>query len=271
MRFFTLVAIAVLAGCSDAPKAKAPPETTFDGALTTMSVGINEHGSRLAWVLGCHGCHGDDLKGRIWDHDPKGYGVMWASNLTRAVPAMTDTQLETLLRKGTHPVRSELWLMPSELFQHMSGADLRALIAYLRTIRPAGEASPPPVLGPRARKEIASGEVKPAEQLVRELREVGPVELGSEHALGRYISRVACAECHGEKLEGRPNDTPDLVVVGGYSRSEFEKLITTGVPTGNRKLTELMQDVAKNRYSKLTPSERDALYAYLKSRAEQPQ
>jgi hypothetical protein len=32
-----------------------------------------------------------------------------------------------------------------------------------------------------------------------------------------------------------------------------------------------MQSVAKTRFSRLTPHERDALYAYLKARAELPQ
>ena len=82
---------------------------------------------------------------------------------------------------------------------------------------------------------------------------------------------VTCAECHGPELKGQEGDTPDLIVAGGYSREDFERMITTGVPTGNRKLKELMQDVARNRFSKLTPHERDALYAYLKARAEAPQ
>ena len=273
MRLLTLVAFAALTACSDWSE-PAAPEITFDGALNSMPVGVNTHGDRLAWVLGCRGCHGEDLQGKIWDNDPKGYGVTWASNLTRTIPAMTDEQLTILLQVGKHPVREDMWVMPSELFQHLSGADTRALIAYLRTLRPAGKGTPAPVLGPRAKREIASGEVKPAHRLVAELRGVLPADAGQSHEFGRYIATVTCAECHGTKLEGHKNEegaTPDLIVAGGYSRAEFEKLTTTGVPTGNRKLHELMQDVAKNRYSRLTSNERDALYNYLKARAEQPQ
>lgn len=272
MRSLTLILIALLAACSDAPP--AAPEITFDGALNSMPVGVDSHGERLSWVLGCRGCHGKDLQGQLWDNDPKEYGVMWASNLTRAIPTMTDEQLTILLQVGRHPTRPEMWEMPSELFQHLSRADLLALIAHLRTLRPSGERSPPPVPGPRAKREIASGEAKPAHRLVAELRGVLPADAGEQHALGRYIAAVTCAECHGTKLEGQTPEegtVPDLVVAGGYSRAEFEKLITTGVPTGNRKLRELMQDVAKNRYARLTPNERDALYNYLKARAQQPQ
>ena len=47
--------------------------------------------------------------------------------------------------------------------------------------------------------------------------------------------------------------------------------MTRGIPTGGRKLREMMSDVAKTRFAYLTPRERDELYAYLKGRAEQPQ
>ena len=63
---------------------------------------------------------------------------------------------------------------------------------------------------------------------------------------------------------------PDLIVVSAYSRDEFEKLMVQGVPNGPRKLN-LMAAVAKGRFSQMTKAERDALYAYLKARAEQPQ
>jgi len=244
---------------------------SFDGApiAATPAAAKLAHGERLTWVLGCRGCHGKDLQGQLWDDDPKEYGIMWASNLTQAARAMSEAELRSVMTRGVHPKREELWVMPSELFQHLARPDVDALLAYLRFIPPAGAPSPDPQLGPRALREIATGEVKSADKRVAELRNIGPVDLGPRYALGRHITRVACAECHGTRLEGNPGDTPDLIVVGGYSREEFERLITQGVPTDNRKLKELMQSVAKNRYSRLTAHERDALYGYLKARAEQ--
>lgn len=150
---------------------------------------------------------------------------------------------------------------------------MKALLAYVRSLPPAGAPTPPPHFSPQDKKEIASGDFKPALELVKEDRDQLPVDLGPGYALGRYITEVTCAECHGPKLEGhkRPGSPPDLIVAGGYTRAEFERLITTGVPTGGRKLRVLMAEVAKYRFSHLTPHERDALYAYLKARAEQPQ
>jgi len=275
MRQWGIAALLLLAAaCQQQKQPAKPAETTFDGAQVTDAAARIAHGERLTQVLGCRGCHGKDLRGQNWDNDPKGYGILWASNLTRAIPAMTDAQLRDLLTKGVHPRRHDLWLMPSQLFQHLSPADVDALIAHLRTIKPAGEATPDPEPGPRALRQIESGEVKPAAKLVRERSNTLPFDAGPAYALGRYITEVTCAECHGPKLEGNHDEegsTPDLVVAGGYTRAEFEALLTKGIPSGGRKFKNpLMGEVARHRFSHFTPHERDELYAYLKARAEKP-
>jgi len=273
MRAAALAILLIGASCSsghpEEPDAAPEQQVTFQGAEHIEAAAVVAHGERIARVLGCMGCHGDKLDGKPWDNDPKGYGILWSSNLTRAAPAMSDAQLKSLLTTGVHPTRQDLWVMPSELFQHLASEDLDALVAYLRTLEPRGQPSPDPVLGPRAIAELKTGEIKSAAVLVKEEKNSGPRDLGPGHALGRYIARVTCAECHGARLDGREGDTPDLIVASGYSREEFDRLITEGVPTGGRTLKPLMQSVAKNRYSKLTTGERDALYAYLRALAEQ--
>lgn len=268
---------ALLVGACSAEPEKQPrveqAPIAFDGALVADARWRREHGERLTYVLGCRGCHGKNLDGKLWDDNPKEYGVMWASNLTQAAARMGDSQLRAVLTKGVHPRRDALWVMPSELFQHLSLADTDAVIAYLRSLKPTGMLSPDPKPGPRALREIETGEQKTAAVLVQEMRDVLPADAGPRYRLGRYITSVTCAECHGPQLEGHKSEdgaTPDLVAASGYTREEFERLITQGIPTGNRKLHELMQSVAKGRFSHLTPHERDALYAYLKARAEQP-
>lgn len=273
MRWIALAVLCACAGCNaeDSSRASPAPQVqavAFEGAGADEPSQRLAHGERLTRVLGCRGCHSKQLEGKLWDNDPAGYGVLWASNLTRSIPGMTDQQLRDLLKAGVHPKGRELWLMPSELFQHLSEPDLDALIAHLRSVRPTGNPSPDPVPGPRALAQIRSGEIKPAAALVEELANTGPADLGPRHALGRYITRLTCAECHGPELKG--GRTPDLVVAGGYTREEFERLITQGIAPGNRKIQPLMTSVAKSRYAHLTPGERDALYNYLKAHAEQP-
>ena len=241
---------------------ETPAAISFEGAGAKTQAARLAHGERLSWVLGCRGCHGAELQGQR-------FYELYASNLTRDLANYSDTQLKRLLREGVHPSGRDLWAMPSEIFQHLSEPDEAALIAHLRTLEPARPPTGKPLpFEAETKKLIAEGKVKPAAAFVRDTRSIGPADLGPQHALGRYITRVTCAECHGPQLKG--GGTPDLVAAGAYSREEFERLLTQGVPTGGRKL-KLMELVAKERFARLTIQERDALYAYLKARAEQPQ
>jgi mono/diheme cytochrome c family protein len=226
-------------------------------------------------VLGCRGCHTDTLTGQnIFADDPQ-FGAVYAPNLTQFVPRHSDKQIEAILRTGVEPTRKDLWGMPSATFQNLSPNDMAALIAYLRSLKPSGEPSPPPQISALAKKQfIDTGQVKPEAQFVAEARLKPSLDLGPRYALGHYITSVTCAECHGSDLKGTKDvepglNSPNLIVVGGYSRADFERLMTTGVPFGGRKL-RLMDQVAKHRFAKMTPHERDALYAYLKARADQP-
>lgn len=258
---------AVAACTSESPQdstSSEPQPTAFDGASVQQAGAKAAHGKRIADVLGCTGCHGKDLQGeRFYE--------LYASNLTRDVPNYTDQQLERVLREGVPPTGRDLWGMPSELFQHLSAPDMTALIAHLRTLEPAGAATQPPLPFPAdVRQMIAKGEFKPTAATVRDAKPLAPVDLGPAHELGRYIARVTCAECHGPELKGGP-DTPDLIVAGAYSRDEFDRLMVEGTGTGGRKLKPMMEGVSKGRFSRMTPREREALYGYLKTRADQPQ
>jgi mono/diheme cytochrome c family protein len=268
MRAWTAILCVVLVGCNQQPKPAAKPaETAFDGAQVTQASARIAHGERISWALGCRGCHRETLEGGT-------FYERYASNLTRELPKYSDAQIERVLRTGVPRDDRELWGMPSEIFQHLSAADMSALIADLRTLKPAGKPTQPPKPWEAdVRELIAKGELKTAKDTVLQDAAAGPVDLGSTYALGRYLTRVTCAECHGPKLEGAPGgklgEPPDLVVAGGYTRAEFETLMTKGLPSGGRKFKNpLMGEVARERFSHFTPHERDALYAYLKARAE---
>ena len=268
MRVWTLTAL-LLAACQQQqakPAAKAS-EITFDGAQVTQAAAKIAHGERISWALGCRGCHTPNLEGhRFYER--------YASNLTRDLAKYSDAEIDRVLRTGVPHDGRELWGMPSELFQHLSATDMKALIADLRTLQPSGTPTQPPKPWEAdVREMIAKGQLKTAKDTVVQDKEKGPVDLGPSYALGRYITRVTCAECHGPKLEGGPpGEPPNLIVAGGYTRVEFETLLTKGVLPNDRKFKNpLMGEVARERFSHFTPHERDALYAYLKARAQQPQ
>jgi|KBSSwiStaDraftv2_1062776.scaffolds.fasta_scaffold00323_31 cytochrome c553 len=268
------IALLLLAGaCQQQKKAEQPPakapEITFDGAQVTDAAARVAHGERLSWALGCRGCHREKLEGGS-------FYERYASNLTRDLPNYSDAEIERVLRTGVPRDGRDLWGMPSEIFQHLSDADMKALIADLRVAAPGGKPTQPPKPWEADAKEmIAKGEIKTAKATVMDEKNKAPIDLGANYALGRYITRVTCAECHGPDLNGDParrtGEPPNLVVAGGYTRAEFETLMTKGIPSGGRKLKNpLMGEVARERFSHFTAHERDALYAYLKARAEKP-
>jgi mono/diheme cytochrome c family protein len=265
-----VAAALLLASCGPEPSRVAANEAAPDArpvAFTRLSADTRAHGERVARVLGCTGCHGDDLTGKDWS-DP-GFGTLWTSNLTVAVPLYDDAALERAIRGGVRHDGAELWAMPSHLFTHIEAGDMSALIAWLRARPPAGERRPLPDFGPLARREIAAGKRRSSAADVQASGNRWPPDTGAAHAQARYIVRGTCAECHGLALEGDPDQeqekpAPPLAVVAGYDRSQFRHLMRTGEPVGGRPL-RLMSDVARGRYAHLTEAEVDAVYDYLRA------
>lgn len=247
-----------LAGCGERA---TPPAIGFE----TTSADPVAQGERLAAVLGCSGCHGADLAGEDWSEP--GFGGLWTANLTLSADGHTDAQLERMIRNGRRPDR-DLWGMPSHLFTQLSADDLAAVIAFIRSKPVTGIRHPDPTFEEGARQEIAAGLWMSAQAQVTREGRIWPPEAAGSHALGRYIVRATCAECHGLDLKGGmapPGKTPppDLMVVDAYDAAAFRQLMRTGLPPEGRDLG-LMGEVARGRYSRFTDSELDAVYAYLK-------
>ena len=262
----------LLAACgtepAEPPQPEAPP-LQFERA----SADPLRHGERLARVLGCRGCHGDDVKGYLWSDDPEDV-LLYTSNLRRAVPAYSDSALDRAIRAGARPDGSPLWGMPSEIFVELDSADVAALIRYLRSLPAEGEVHPRPVFGPAGRREIERGTLRAAPDEVRRGRGVGPPALGGGHDWARYMIRATCSECHkldltGHGAEAGPRPPPDLIVAGAYTREQFRRLMRSGEPPDGRDLG-LMKQVSRRRFAHLTPREVDAIYDYLLARAQSP-
>jgi len=219
----------------------------------------------IAKVLGCTGCHGDDLAGKDWSEP--GYGTLWTANLTRSGERWSDADLSQMMAAGKRPDRA-LMEMPSALFAQAHPNDVAALVAYLKSLDPVGPVHPEPVIGPLLAKEIAAGTYRDSAQDVADHVGKAPPDLGPGHALGRQIVGVTCAECHGTDLRGKaasgPCATarPDLRMVAAYSPEDFARLMTMGKAAGNREVG-LMSGAARRRYAGFTPGDRGAVYGYL--------
>jgi cytochrome c553 len=250
-----------LAGCGG-----AAPQSAAVQFQRTAEAAVAE-GERLAKVLGCIGCHQADLTGEDWSEP--GFGRLWTSNLGRALPRYSDKELAQTIRRGARPNGAALWEMPSHLFSQLSDEDMAVLIAFLRSKPPAGEPRPLPLFEEGARREMAAGSFRSSKAQVQTEGAQWPPDMGEGHALGRYIVRATCAECHGLDLRGgQPNPEaqvrPDLRMVASYEPGDFRGLLRTGVAAGNREVG-MMSDVARGRYAHFTDGELEAVYRYLQA------
>ena len=117
-------------------------QLTYEGANAATPAAKIAHGKRLADVLDCTGCHGANLQGENMAGKPED-GAMYSPNLTLIVPAYNDAQLDRLIRHGIPKDGRRFWFMQVESYQFLSDADFAALVAYLRTLKPAGMPLPP--------------------------------------------------------------------------------------------------------------------------------
>lgn len=248
-----------------------PAALSYDGAdYADDNAAMLAHGERLSHVLGCRGCHTESLTGQRFPPE-EGFpdtGI-YASNLTQVLPKMSDAQIDALLRKAQHPTRDKLWMMPSENFQFLSDADVKALIAHLRTVKPAGTATPLPAPTPAFLKMVEEGQQNlPSAEMLAVHRDQAPADLGSQYALGRHIAMTTCAECHAASLQGYENFTPNLRDVAPmYDDAAMTKLLSTGEGLEGRKLG-LMALVGQAHFSALTSHERKAVIDYVHALAK---
>ena len=243
-------------------------EPSVDIAVPNDSQSVRE-GHRLAQVRGCAGgCHGANTEGGIFI-DNLLLARLVAPNLTTAVRRYSNADLERIIRRGVRPDGLSVIGMPSEMFSGLTDEDLGKILAYLRSVPvlpgPAAERR----LGPLARVGFVMGKLTPAAELVRRARPLTGMwpPHGDSTALGGYLARTSCTECHGLDLGGG-DPAPDLRIAAGYSLEAFTDLMRTGKALGDRELP-LMSPVARQRFSHFTDEELQELYAFLVARAAQ--
>ncbi|MEW5684638.1 MAG: c-type cytochrome [Pseudomonadota bacterium] len=244
----------------------ARPASTLPAAIAAATdPDALARGKRLAKLTGCHDCHGDNLEGKLF-HDEMPILRAYAPNLSRALAGRTDAEIDLAIRHGVGVDGRRLWVMPSSAFSQLSDRETADLIAYLRTYRPAGEIQPRIQVGPVGRIGVLLGKFSSEPDT---LAKAAPrlADAGSQHAEGRALARL-CVECHGPALEGSPMmKSPDLSIAASYDAEDFERLMSTGVAAGGRKIG-LMTAMGPARFHALTREEVAALHGYLKARAQ---
>ena len=158
-----------------------------------------ERGRYLVRVTGCHDCHSPKVQGMTPDLNralsgrpsttalptatkeevhasldltawtgPWGYSV--ASNLTPDADTgigkrYTEASFLSTMRSGKKPNATPIMPpMPSEVYQNMTDDDLKAIFAYLRTIKPIRNAVYAGLTPPAGTQKPAAGTQKPSTQ-----------------------------------------------------------------------------------------------------------
>jgi len=223
----------------------------------------------------CSGCHAPDdvaatLTGDrdLGGHLPLPLGSFVAPNLTPAGPLArwSDDDIFRAIRDGVDPGGRRLFIMSLTNASRLSDADIKAVIAYLRSLRADGRdtgATPDrfSLLGLVMLGAHMLPDAKPAPARV-----VTSPAKASTAEFGEYIlSYQDCRECHGKALTGGvpgqlPPLGPDLNVVKVWSFDQFAATMRTGVdPTGH----ELGKEMPWRPVGRMSDDELRAIYEYL--------
>jgi mono/diheme cytochrome c family protein len=231
-------------------------------------------GARFAAV--CAGCHSPDgkppLVGRNFlEGGGPPVGTMYAPNLTPGgdIKDWSDGEIIRAIREGVHKSGRALIIMPSGVFRNLSDSDVQSIVAYLRSQPATGATTPPAKLN--ALGAFLIGAMLPtAVQPAITQPVVMPAE-GTSPEYGKYlVSVLACTECHGENLAGRPPGGlgppagPSLrAIVPNWTAENFIHTIRTGLDPSGRKLAPGMPWKEVSAFA--SDDDLSAMYAYLHS------
>jgi mono/diheme cytochrome c family protein len=235
-------------------------------------------GAYLAGAI-CSDCHGGDLSGGKMVDEP-GMATVYAPNITPSetgVGDFSDADYVRAIRHGVDPQGRGLMIMPAEVFINWSAQDLGAIIAYLKSLPPNDNSTPPRSLGALGRILFAAGmmgDVMPAEYIDHAQPFPAMPPIGETAEYGAYMTQLYfCTGCHGQDMRGgvQPHSDPDMgpvpsaVDAANWSQDEFITALTTGVkPDGSLFDNERMpwQSIARLNHEDLT-----AVYLYLQQLA----
>lgn len=241
---------------------------TLPSSLIKSSEGADAiaHGKRFMTIAGCFGCHGDALTGKTLRVTPD-FSI--ASGSLRALgDSYTDGDLERAIRRGLTPDARAVWVMPSQSYAYMHEGDVEDIIAYIRSLPPAGALPSKPHFSFRTRRAILNGELVPASPNADQI--LTPPDEGPQFDGGRYLAMTACSVCHGGDLSGATDGSaPDLDVAAAYTREQFFDLMRRGWSRDGHHIP-VMNKLAKTRYHILFDYEIEALYKYLVARKTLP-
>ena len=189
----------------------------------------------------CSSCHAEErgmaMTGQdfLGDDDAPPIGVFHAPNLTPVhLGDWSDGELIRAIREGVHRNGRSLLIMPSKYLRNLSDEDVFSIVAYLRSLPPEGDATPPNRLN-----VLGAIMVLPAPIFEAQPPLSGPVTApppGPTAAYGTYLSSFTCDICHGADGLGDPEfPSPPLIGVPyAWNERAFIDFMRTGIrPDGS--------------------------------------
>ncbi len=257
---------------------------SYDIPVASITIPTDEsasaRGEHLAEaIIGCSGCHGAGLGGDPTFIDDPALGKLPAPNLTSGAAGIgatySDEDWVRAIRHGVAPDGTPLIAMPAQHLNHLSEADLAALIAYVKQLPPIDSAETEEALTPLAYLLITAGQLDsllPVESLDHETPFTNPPAEAANAEYGEYLMNISvCQDCHGEDLHGGqagPNEpiAPDITQSGNlqlWSEADFITLMRTGVTPDGEQVIDFMPWRA---YANMNDIELQAMWAYLQTK-----
>ncbi|MCP5151051.1 MAG: cytochrome c [Ectothiorhodospiraceae bacterium] len=266
------------------------------GAARAAETTLAERGEYVFHAASCAGCHTDvendgaPLAGgrRL----PTPFGTFVSPNITpdptHGIGAWSEADLERALRHGEGPGWFDHYypVFPYPSYTRMSGEDVRALWAYLRTVEPVARENEPHEIPWYLRIRVAAWGWK---LLFFEPGEFTPDPARSgEWNRGAYLVRALshCGECHtprdgfgvsigsrelagsadGAEGKATPNITPhEADGVGRWSKRELREYLHVGMDPDGDFAGGLMAEVVDESLAHLRIEDIDAIVEYLVS------
>ncbi len=242
---------------------------------------------------GC-GCHTvpkgpPNAGGRRYDGP---YGTVYSTNITPDQPTgiggWTDEQIITAVRLGRRPNGDRLLpVHPYPVFNGMAAEDLRALVAFLRTVPAVNRANQPKRITVPLFESVflaawlaafAPRETPPAtaptsglargEYLVRAVAHCGECHTPRTMTMATDNSRFLAGNPKGPEDSSVPNITPDKETGLTWSEEEIADYLGTGNKPDGDVAGSLMGEMIQGTlagYKDLTKDDRLAIARYLKS------
>ena len=253
--------------------------------------------ARGKYVFGAAGgcaCHTEKDRpvnsgGRKYDG---AFGTVYSTNITpdrqTGIGGWTDEQIITAIRLGRRPNGERLIpVHPYPVFNGMAEEDLRALVAFLRSVPPVNRANTPKKISVPLFESV----FLPAWLAAFAPREMPPPSAPTSGlARGEYLVRAIshCGECHtprgvtqatdnsrflggspkGPEGDPVPNITPDKDTGLTWSEDEIAEYLETGNKPDGDVAGGLMGEVIEGTaagYKHLTKQDRLAIARYLKT------